>query len=52
MLILYALRDIAISMDSASLDLVNIYIYIYIFCEEKKFKALLIFVKHPYLYNI
>ena len=48
MLILYALRDIAISMDSASLDLMNIYI----FCEEKKFKALLIFVKHPYLYNI
>ena len=26
--------------------------YIYIFCEEKKFKALFIFVKHPYLYNI
>ena len=48
MLILYALRDIAISMDSASLDLM----IIYIFCEEKKIKALLIFVKHPYLYNI
>lgn len=33
-------------MYAASLDLMNIYI----FCEEKKFKALLIFVKHPYLY--